>query len=77
MINLEWIQSTPVALAMLFGIQFVVSYLRSRSNGFAHIVDNVALLLMAGSGGVERPSECASIGGNYSLGMFGRGECSL
>lgn len=38
-----------VGLAMLFGIQFLVSYLRSRSNGFAHIVDNDALLLMAGA----------------------------
>lgn len=36
------------ALAMLFAIQFCVSFLRSRSVSFAHIVDNDPLLLMAG-----------------------------
>lgn len=36
------------ALAVLFAIQFSVSFLRSRSVSFAHIVDNDPLLLMAG-----------------------------
>lgn len=38
-----------MGLLMLFGIQFLVSYVRSRSSAFAHIVDNDALLLMAGT----------------------------
>lgn len=38
-----------MALAMLFSIQFLVSYARSRSLLFAQMVDNDALLLMAGT----------------------------
>lgn len=38
-----------VALIALFGIQFLTSYLRSRSTPFASAIDNDALLLMAGS----------------------------
>lgn len=38
-----------MGLAMLFSIQFLVSYTRSRSLLFARMVDNEALLLMAGT----------------------------
>ena len=38
-----------VGLVTLFGIQFIVSYLRSRSTGIANVVDNEPLLLMVGT----------------------------
>ena len=38
-----------VGLATLFGIQFIVSYLRSRSTEIANVVDNEPLLLMVGT----------------------------
>ena len=38
-----------VGLVTLFGIQFIVSYLRSRSTEIANVVDNEPLLLMVGT----------------------------
>lgn len=38
-----------MGLVMLFGIQYLISFARSRSSTFAHVVDNDALLLMAGT----------------------------
>lgn len=37
-----------MGIAVLFGIQFLVSFLRTRSTSFARLVDNEPLLLMAG-----------------------------
>ena len=50
-----------VGLAMLFGIQFLVSFFRARSSSFAQVVDNDALLLMAGTEVLHNNLEAARV----------------
>lgn len=50
-----------MGLGVLFGIQFVVSFLRTRSSGFAQVVDNDALLLMVGTNVLQENLETARV----------------